>query len=153
MSVCTCSSVTPLISCVGVVKYWHTPFGDFQTPSLHSKLGPVYMHHDGSLVLSNSSRLHSGLYYCIQQRSEGTTLWPYELHVGPNNQKNQEHSGYEEGSRRAALRIRRDVVGSEEEKQAGVSDGQFAAAVVASVLLTFVLGFSAGALSRTRVLR
>ncbi|KAM7398853.1 hypothetical protein PAMP_018162 [Pampus punctatissimus] len=136
----------------GVVKYWHTPYGDFHTPSFYSKLDPVFMHHDGSLVFPNSSRLHSGLYYCLQQHTDGATLWSYELHVGPNNQKNQEHGGYEGGSSCGALRFRRDV-GSEEEKQAEVSYGQFAGAVVASVLLTFVLGFSAGALSRNHVLR
>ncbi|KAM7412557.1 hypothetical protein PAMA_020100 [Pampus argenteus] len=136
----------------GVVKYWHTPFGDFNTPSFYSKLDPVFMHHDGSLVFPNSSSLHSGLYYCLQQHTDGATLWSYELHVGPNSQKNQEHGGYEGGGSCGALRFRRDD-GSEEEKQAEVSDGQFAGAVVASVLLTFVLGFSAGALSRTHVLR
>ncbi|XP_042270631.1 trichohyalin isoform X2 [Thunnus maccoyii] len=136
----------------GVVEYWHTPFGDFHTPSFHNKLDPVFMHHDGSLVIPNTSRLHGGFYYCLQQHTEGTTLWPYELHVGPDDQKNQEHGGYEEGSSCDALRFRRDV-GSEEEEQGGVSDEQFAAAVAASVLLTFVLGFSAGALSRTHVLR
>ncbi|XP_044210278.1 uncharacterized protein LOC122984060 [Thunnus albacares] len=136
----------------GVVEYWHTPFGDFHTPSFHNKLDPVFMHHDGSLVIPNTSRLHGGFYYCLQQHTEGTTLWPYELHVGPDDQKNQEHGGYEEGSSCDALRFRRDV-GSEEEEQGGVSDEEFAAAVAASVLLTFVLGFSAGALSRTHVLR
>lgn len=40
-----------------------------------------------------------------------------------------------------------------EEGQEGVSDGQFAGAVAASVLLTFVFGFSAGALTRAHVLR
>ncbi|XP_067451941.1 uncharacterized protein [Thunnus thynnus] len=136
----------------GVVEYWHTPFGDFHTPSFHNKLDPVFMHHDGSLVIPNTSRFHGGFYYCLQQHTEGTTLWPYELHVGPDDQKNQEHGGYEEGSSCDALRFRRDV-GSEEEEQGGVSDEEFAAAVAASVLLTFVLGFSAGALSRTHVLR
>ncbi|CAK6980665.1 uncharacterized protein LOC122984060 [Scomber scombrus] len=137
----------------GVVDYWHTPFGDFHTPNFHSKLDPVFMHHDGSLVVSNASHLHNGLYYCLLQHTEGTTLWPYELHVGPNHQRNHEHSGCEEGSRSDVLRFRRDVWSEDEKQAGGVSNGQFTAAVVASVLLTFVLGFSIGALSRTHVLR
>lgn len=104
------------------------------------------MHHDGSLLVPNTSALHSGLYYCLLQHTEGTTLWPYELHVGHDGQ-NQKQS-----SRCAAFRFRRDA-GSEEAKQAGVSAELFAGAVAASVLLTFVLGFSIGALSRTHVLR
>lgn len=100
------------------------------------------MHHDGTLVVPNTSMLHSGLYYCLLQHTQGTTLWPYELHVS----QNQEHSS------RDSFRLRRDA-GSEEEKQAEVTDGQFAGAVAASVLLTFVLGFGTGALTRTHVLR
>ncbi|KAM6987525.1 uncharacterized protein LKV04_010374 [Tautogolabrus adspersus] len=134
----------------GIVQYWHTPFGDLETPGTLSKLDPVFMHHDGSLVVPNTSRLHSGLYYCLLQHKEGTTLWSYELHVGHNNQIDEDNA-YEE-HRCGAFRIRRDV-GSAGEKQGGVSDEQFAGVVAASVLLTFVLGFSAGALTRTQVLR
>ncbi|XP_036942826.1 GRB10-interacting GYF protein 2 isoform X2 [Acanthopagrus latus] len=133
----------------GVVQYWHTPFGDLQSPGSHSKLDPVFMHHDGSLVLHNTSTLHSGLYYCLLRHTEGTTLWPYQLHVSHDN---KEYSKYEQHSSCGAFRFRRDV-GSEAERQEGISDGQFAGAVAASVLLTFVFGFSAGALSRTHVLR
>ncbi|XP_020499175.2 uncharacterized protein [Labrus bergylta] len=135
----------------GIVQYWHTPFGDLETPGTLSKLDPVFMHHDGSLVVPNTSHLHSGLYYCLLQHKEGTTLWSYELNVGHNNQTDDEDNAYEE-HRCGAFRIRRDV-GSAEEKQGGVSDEQFAGVVAASVLLTFVLGFSAGALTRTQVLR
>lgn len=110
------------------------------------------MHHDGSLVVPNTSSVHSGLYYCLLQHTEGITLWPYELHVSHTTQNNQEHSKYEHPSSCDAFRFRRDA-GSEAERQAGVSNGQFAGAVAASVLLTFVLGFSIGALSRTHVLR
>lgn len=109
------------------------------------------MHQDGSLMVSNASILHSGLYYCLLQHTEGTTLWPYELHISQNNQKNQEHQEHEWPSSRNAFRFRRDV-GSEEERQAA-SGGQFAGAVAASVLLTFVVGFSAGALTRAHILR
>ncbi|XP_030262409.1 uncharacterized protein LOC115574896 [Sparus aurata] len=133
----------------GVVQYWHTPFGDLQSPGSHSKLDPVFMHHDGSLVLHNTSTLHSGLYYCLLQHTEGTTLWPYQLHVSHDN---KEYSKYEQHSSCGAFRFRRDV-GSDAERQDVVSNGQFAGAVAASVLLTFVFGFSAGALSRTHVLR
>ncbi|XP_061574809.1 uncharacterized protein LOC133441487 [Cololabis saira] len=132
----------------GVVQYWHTPFGGLQTPGFHTELDPVFMHHDGSLVIPNSSLLHSGLYYCLLQRPEGTTLWPYDLHV----LSHQEQEVYEERNSCAAVRFRRNA-GSAEEKSAGVSDGLFAGAVVASVLLTFVVGFCAGALSRNYVLR
>ncbi|KAI4814925.1 hypothetical protein KUCAC02_005101 [Chaenocephalus aceratus] len=134
----------------GVVQYWHTPFGNLQTPGFHSNMDPVFMLHDGSLKVPNPSLLHRGLYYCLLQHTEGTALWPYELSVGQRrDEEEQEHSGGEE---RDEFRFRRDV-GSLEEMQAGVSDAHFAGAVAASVLLTFVVGFSAGALSRTPVLR
>nr|XP_046244162.1 uncharacterized protein LOC124058709 [Scatophagus argus] len=136
----------------GVVQYWHTPFGDLHRPGFHSKLDPVFMHQDGSLVVPNASVLHGGWYYCLLQHTEGTALWPYKLHISPDTQKNQEHGQHERRSSCDAFRCRRDV-GSEAERQAAVSDGQFAGAVTASVLLTFVLGFSAGALARTQVLR
>ncbi|KAK9521325.1 hypothetical protein VZT92_021142 [Zoarces viviparus] len=124
----------------GVVQYWHTPFGDLQTPGSHGKPDPVFVQRDRSLTIPNTSSLHSGMYYCLLRHTGGTTLWSYELHVDS------------EYKRSDAFRFRRDV-GSPEEKQAGVSDGQFAGAVAASVLLTFVVGFSAGALTRTPVLR
>ncbi|XP_075968056.1 uncharacterized protein LOC142971433 [Anarhichas minor] len=124
----------------GVVQYWHTPFGDLQTPGSHGKPDPVFVQRDGSLMIPNTSSLHSGMYYCLLRDTGGTTLWSYELHVDS------------EYKRSDAFRFRRDV-GSPEERQAGVSDGQFAGAVAASVLLTFVVGFSAGALTRTPVLR
>ncbi|XP_034723701.1 uncharacterized protein LOC117942382 [Etheostoma cragini] len=134
----------------GEVQYWHTPFGDLRSGGFHGELDPVFVHPDGSLVVPNSSGLHSGLYYCVLQDSEGgTMLWPYQLHVGPTNQEPQNPKTRQRG----AFRVRRDAGSVEEGQAEGVSDGQFAAAVAASVLLTFVLGFSAGALSRTRVLR
>lgn len=134
-----------------MVQYWHTPFGDLQTPGSHSKLDPTFMHHDGSLVIPATSSVHSGLYYCLLQHTEGITLWSYELFVNHETQKNQGHSK-EQASSCDASRIRRDV-GSDTERQTVLSVSQFAGAVAASVLLTFVLGFSAGALSRTHVLR
>ncbi|KAM6932114.1 uncharacterized protein PEZ65_007327 [Lycodopsis pacificus] len=134
------SPVTVPLSCAGVVQYWHTPFGDLQTPGSHGKPDPVFVQHDGSLTIPNTSSLHSGMYYCLLRHTGGTTLWSYELHVDS------------EYKRSDAFRFRRDV-GSPEERQAGVSDGQFAGAVAASVLLTFVVGFSAGALTRTPILR
>lgn len=79
-------------------------------------------------------------------------MWPYELDVGYNHQKNQEYDEYEQSSSCAGIRFSRDV-GSEGEKQAHVSHQEFAGAVAASVLLTFVFGFSIGAVSRTHVLR
>lgn len=141
-----------ILSCVGFAQYWHTPFGELQTPGFHKKQDPVFMHHDRSLVVPNTSVVHSGLYYCLLQHTEGMTLWPYELHVSHTTKKNQEHRKYEHSGSCDAFRFRRDVW-SEAEEQTGVTDGQFAGAVAASVLLTFVLGFSTGALSRTKVLR
>ncbi|KAG7245478.1 hypothetical protein INR49_010929 [Caranx melampygus] len=134
----------------GVVQYWHTPFGDLQTPGLHGKMDPVFMHHDGSLVVPNSSVLHSGLYYCLLQHTEETTLWSYKLHIGVNNHKNQKDGKDEQTRSCDSVRFRRDVG---PEGTASISDGQFAGVVAASVLLTFVLGFSAGALTRAHVLR
>lgn len=129
----------------GLVHYWHTPFGDLQ-PWLHTDLGPVYMQHKGNLVLSNISRVHSGLYYCLLQHTGGITLSLHQLRV------KQESSSCDEHSSRGARRPRRDV-GSAAERQVGLSDWHFTGAVVGSVLLTFVVGFSAGALCRSQVLR
>lgn len=136
----------------GVVQFWHTPFGDLETSGFLSTLDSVFVHHDGSLVVPNATRLHSGLYYCLLKHEEGSTLWPYELSVGQTDAEHSDDEGQSCGAFRFRTRTRRDV-GSREEKQGGVSDEQFAGAVVASVLLTFVVGFSAGALSRTQVLR
>ncbi|XP_026149123.1 uncharacterized protein LOC113122203 [Mastacembelus armatus] len=136
----------------GVVQYWHTPFGELQTPGFHHKLDPVFLDHDRSLVVPNSSVLHSGLYYCLLQHTQGATLWPYELHIHHTSQKKQDHRGYEQSSSCAGLRLSRGA-GPEEVKQEGVSDGLFAGAVAGSVLLSFVVGFSTGALTRTHVLR
>lgn len=104
------------------------------------------MQHEGSLVLSNISGVHSGLYYCLLQHADGITLWPHELHVS------QESSGCDQPSSRGAGRPGRDA-GPGTERQGAGSDGLFTGAVVGSVLLTFAVGFSAGALCRSRVLR
>ncbi|RVE65161.1 hypothetical protein OJAV_G00132980 [Oryzias javanicus] len=130
----------------GEVRRWHTPFGGLQTSGVHTQLDPVFMNQDGSLVIPNSSFLHSGLYYCLLQHTEGAALWPYELHVHLHPQLHD----FEQGSSCAALRVRRNTGSAEE---AEVSDEAFAGAVSASVVLTFVLGFSAGALNRNGVLR
>ncbi|KAM4589328.1 uncharacterized protein V3H82_003457 [Fundulus diaphanus] len=131
----------------GVVQFWHTPFGDLQSSGSRSHLDPVFMDHDGNLVIPNSSVQHSGLYYCVRRHRQGSTLWPYELHVGPGSMEDGQR-----GNGCAARRFRRNA-GFPAEREAVVSDRIFAGAVAASVLLTFVVGFSAGALSRTPVLR
>ncbi|XP_058489208.1 cyclin-dependent kinase 11B isoform X2 [Solea solea] len=140
----------------GLVQYWHTPFGELQTPGFQSELDPVFMRQDGSLVVPNSSDFHSGLYYCLLQHSEGATLWPYELHIMSASQQNQDYDEYEQSSSSSSchqLRVRRDAEFEEEEEETVVTEQQFAGAVAASVLLTFVVGFSTGALTRTHVLR
>lgn len=104
------------------------------------------MQHEGNLVLSNISSVHSGLYSCLLQHTDGNTLWLHQLHVS------QESSRCNQPSSRGAGRSRRDV-GSVTERQGGVSGGHFTGAVVGSVLLAFVVGFSAGALCRSQVLR
>ncbi|XP_037123764.1 uncharacterized protein LOC119132516 isoform X2 [Syngnathus acus] len=120
----------------GVVVYWHTPFGPFHSPGLHTELNPIHMRQDGSLVVHNLSDLHQGLYYCLLQHDDrGSTLFPYELHM-------QAKDGERGPRSRRALG-----------KQEAVSDEVFVAAVTTAVLLTFVFGFSAGALSRTPLLR
>ncbi|XP_054884833.1 uncharacterized protein LOC129359316 [Poeciliopsis prolifica] len=135
----------------GEVQFWHTPFGDLQSSGSQSKLDPVFMHQDGSLIIPNSSIHHGGLYYCILRHAEGTTLWPFELHVDQNMGAEAEEGGGGGGDC-AACRFRRNAA-FPGEKEAIISDEIFAGAVAASVLLTFVVGFSAGALSRTPVLR
>ncbi|KAM9811907.1 uncharacterized protein ACBT44_011325 isoform 2-T2 [Syngnathus typhle] len=120
----------------GVVVYWHTPVGPFHLPGLHTELNLVHVRQDGSLVVHNLSDLHQGLYYCLLQHDNGgSTLFPYELHVQAKDGKRGPRS-------RRALR-----------KHEAVSDKVFVAAVTTAVLLTFVFGFSAGALSRTPLLR
>ncbi|XP_043975090.1 uncharacterized protein LOC122832414 [Gambusia affinis] len=133
----------------GVVQFWHTPFGELQSSGSQSKLDPVFMHHDGSLVIPNSSIHHGGLYYCILRHAEGSTLWPFELHVDQNMVAEAEDG---HGSGCAARRFRRNAA-FPGEREAVIPDEIFAGAVAASVLLTFVVGFSAGALSRAPVLR
>ncbi|XP_061734348.1 high mobility group nucleosome-binding domain-containing protein 5-like [Nerophis ophidion] len=98
------------------------------------------MHHDGSLVVTKLSSLHEGLYYCLLRHDGGSTLFPYQLYKRPED-VGQEY-----------FRFRREL-GPVAEEQENVSDRLLAGAVAASVLLTFVFGFSAGALSRRNVLR
>ncbi|XP_051813870.1 uncharacterized protein LOC110968194 isoform X2 [Acanthochromis polyacanthus] len=114
------------------LRFWHTPFGDLQGPSFHGD--SVILQPDRSLLISNSSFLHSGFYYCLMQLRKETKLQPYQLQVHTSGRT----GGPETGG---------------PEKQQGVSDGLFAGAVAASVVITFVLGFSVGALTRTQVLR
>ncbi|XP_038144428.1 uncharacterized protein LOC119785735 isoform X2 [Cyprinodon tularosa] len=134
----------------GVVQFWHTPFGDLQSSSSQSNLDAAFIHLDGHLVIPNSSIHHSGLYYCILLHLDGSTLWPYELHVGLSHQNVADED--ERGNSCSAHRFRRNA-GFPEKNAAVVSDETFAGAVAASVLLTFLVGFSAGALLRSRVLR
>lgn len=125
-----------LLSPAGVVVYWHTPFGPLFTPGLHTKQDPVHMSQDGSLVVHDLNDLHQGLYYCLLQHDDGgSALFPYQLHM------HTQDGGH--GSR-----FKRGL-----EKQDAVSDELFAGAVTTAVLLTFIFGFSAGALSRTKILR
>ncbi|XP_013888257.1 uncharacterized protein LOC106535731 [Austrofundulus limnaeus] len=131
----------------GWVQFWHTPFGDLQPSSGHTS--SVFVHHNGSLVIPRPGRLHSGMYYCVLQHSERSTLWPYELHVGYIDQNTDDKN--EQDNSCAAHRTKTSV--RNEGVKDGVSDGMFVGAVVASVLVTFVVGFSAGALTRSYVLR
>ncbi|KAJ3590946.1 hypothetical protein NHX12_008894 [Muraenolepis orangiensis] len=126
----------------GAVKYWHTPFGQLRNHGDRRDLDPaVSMRGDGSLFAATASHRHSGLYYCLLRPAARGSSAP------------------------RAGRPRRDLAGSGRREAgvtdgvlagavtAGVTDGVLAGAVTASVALTFVLGFSAGALSRAHVLR
>lgn len=131
-----------------MVQFWHTPFGDLQGSAPKSSLDPVvFTQRDGSLVIPNSSIHHGGLYYCVLRHAGGSTLWPYELQVGLGGQEEERGDGC------AARSFSRNAGSAGGIRDAEVTDGIFAGVVAASVLLTFVVGFSAGALSRTPVLR
>ncbi|KAL0973104.1 hypothetical protein UPYG_G00199020 [Umbra pygmaea] len=119
----------------GVIPYWHTPFGRVQNSSLHvNQLDVVAMQQNGSLQI-NFSPYHSGLYYCLLKAGIRTTLTPYFLIASGQ----QEH----------VVNPRRVRSVMSEDNHAVVSDTLFASAVAASVVVTFVIGFSFGALSRT----
>ncbi|XP_031651671.1 cilia- and flagella-associated protein 251 isoform X2 [Oncorhynchus kisutch] len=125
----------------GVVQYWHTPFGRVQNSSLHANQKDVIsMERDGSLRIHIASPHHSGLYYCLLLAGGQTTLTPYLLTASSSQDHAVEHR-----------RVVRSILGghAEERNVAVVSDGVFAAAVAASVVVTFLVGFSSGALSRT----
>ncbi|XP_071214910.1 cylicin-2-like isoform X2 [Salvelinus alpinus] len=133
----TCMNATH----AGVVQYWHTPFGRVQNSSLHaSQKDVVAMQRDGSLRIHIASPHHSGLYYCLLLAGGQTTLTPYLLTASSPQDHAVEHR-----------RVVRSMLGGhgEERDVAVVSDGVFAAAVAASVVVTFLVGFSSGALSRT----
>ncbi|XP_034149417.1 uncharacterized protein LOC105010897 [Esox lucius] len=125
----------------GVVQYWHTPFGRVQNSSLHfNQEDVVAMQHDGSLQIQSSTPQHSGLYYCLILAGKHTTLTPYLLNT----------CGQQDGSDKPRRVVRSVLAGQAEEKDVAlVSDGVFESAVVASVVVTFLVGFSFGALSRT----
>ncbi|XP_055369955.1 uncharacterized protein LOC114867503 isoform X2 [Betta splendens] len=106
------------------------------------------MRPDGSLVIPNSSTVHSGMYYCLLQDAKGAVLWPYELHVSHHHHLSQILGDCQQSL--SSTRFSWDIVF---EKQKDVSHEAFAGAVTACVLLMFVFGFSMGALSRTLILR
>ncbi|XP_028321091.1 high mobility group nucleosome-binding domain-containing protein 5-like [Gouania willdenowi] len=114
----------------GVVKFWNTPFGAVHTAvSVHAAhLEPVLLQQDGSLLLPNISSAHSGLYYCLLEEGGARTLRPTVLNIGTRT------------------RTRTSSV-------PGVPQSHYIAAIASSVLLSFMLGFSSGAMSRTHVLR
>ncbi|CAL8352629.1 unnamed protein product [Lota lota] len=144
----------------GVVQYWQTPFGQLRNHGNRGDLDPALsMRSDGSLFAANASVQHSGLYYCLLVAKGGTTLWPYQVNIGLHNSSDLQMiqgSSTKPGFRQDQVqsRHRKDLAGSgQKEGQAGITDSAFAGAVTASVVLTFVVGFSAGALSRAHVLR
>ncbi|KAM8854595.1 uncharacterized protein ACB058_010674 isoform 2-T2 [Synchiropus picturatus] len=120
----------------GLVKSWLTPFGEVISPGQLG--GPVYMRPDGTLTLSRTSSFHSGRYRCLLQHQRGSTMFIYDLEVDPGN--HQIHS--KEISERSRRQVR-SVMPENLEK------GHLAASVAASLMMTFVVGFSFGALSRT----
>ncbi|CAL8334605.1 unnamed protein product [Boreogadus saida] len=149
----------------GVIRYWQTPFGPLRNHGNRGDLDPALsMLSDGSLFIANASVHHSGLYYCLLVAKSGTTLWPYQVNIGLHNSPDRQMapgSSTKPGFRQDPVqsRSRTDPVQSRSREdpagsgQAGVTNSVFAGAVVASVLLTFVVGFSAGVLSQPQVLR
>ncbi|CAB1347840.1 unnamed protein product, partial [Coregonus sp. 'balchen'] len=123
----------------GVVQYWQTPFGRVLS-SLHANQKDVVaMQRDGSLRIHIASPHHSGLYYCVLLAGGQTTLTSYLLTASSRQDPVLE-----------PRRTVRSVLGDhgDERDVPVVSDGVFAAAVTASVVVTFLVGLSSGALSR-----
>ncbi|KAJ7995707.1 hypothetical protein DPEC_G00247390 [Dallia pectoralis] len=130
-----CTETTP----TGMVQYWHTPFGRVQNSSFHfNQEDVVAMQQDGSLQIPSTSHQHHGLYYCLHLVGKHATLTPYMLITS-----GQRDHGYK------PRRVVRSVLTGQAERDVPVSDLVFKSAVAASVVVTFLVGFSFGALSRT----
>ncbi|XP_045071893.1 uncharacterized protein LOC123485081 [Coregonus clupeaformis] len=126
----------------GVVQYWQTPFGRVLS-SLHANQKDVVaMQRDGSLRIHIASPHHSGLYYCVLLAGGQTTLTSYLLSLRTASSRQDPVL--------EPRRTVRSVLGDhgDERDVPVVSDGAFAAAVTASVVVTFLVGLSSGALSR-----
>ncbi|KAG9338688.1 hypothetical protein JZ751_025356 [Albula glossodonta] len=120
----------------GKVRYWQTPFGRMESSGGLSRGDPVEILTDGSMKISRATFYHTGLYYCLLEAGEGRVIFPYMVECT--------HST---GSGEARLRKTREA----ETYQDAVSDAHFVAAVVSSVVLTFLGGFALGAFSRTHL--
>ncbi|XP_048837438.1 leucine-rich repeat and fibronectin type-III domain-containing protein 3 isoform X2 [Brienomyrus brachyistius] len=112
----------------GEFLYWQTPFGQWQNSSGKDDHAPLEILANGSLRIIQATPYHNGLYYCLFREGEGQSLHPYRVRFVP-----------------ARSRKSRDTQGNTEV----VSKSHFEAAVVASVTVTFLAGFSLGAFSRT----
>ncbi|XP_018591665.1 uncharacterized protein LOC108924643 [Scleropages formosus] len=122
------------LPCPGQRLSWYTPFGRWENSSVQDSRAPVVLMSNGSLRISQPSCHHTGLYYCLLQESGGNRILPYRLiQAAP--------------SWAAGLRTRKRR-GAQAYGDA-VPQGQFEAAVTVSVVITFLAGFSLGALSRS----
>lgn len=117
--------------CLGLVKWWQTPFGTFGDRKL-SNNDPIGIN-NGTLRIFKATRSHSGFYHCQLVDSRGTTVIPYRVNVVGKNMDKR------------SLRMTR------EDETSVVYD--LAPAVVASVLVTFVVAFTLGAFSRPYVMK
>ncbi|KAL4646961.1 hypothetical protein GN956_G7706, partial [Arapaima gigas] len=117
------------LPCPGQLLYWQTPFGRWQKSDIQDSHTPVGVLGNGSLRVSLLSSHHAGLYYCLLQDSEDHRILSYRL--APIVQ--------------ARSRKRRGAQGHGD----AVPQNQFEVAVAVSVVITFVAGFSLGALSRS----
>ncbi|XP_056334679.1 uncharacterized protein LOC130245913 [Danio aesculapii] len=115
--------------------FWHTPFGQFEGCN-HQNKDPVEIC-NSSLKISRATSSHDGLFFCIREDKMSKTITPYRINVialNPNIKKR--------------LTTAREA----EVNAETVSESVFVAAVASSVIVSFLVAFTLGALTRSYVM-
>ncbi|XP_050991432.1 uncharacterized protein LOC127181007 [Labeo rohita] len=116
-----------------LAQWWQTPFGLFDGcnhPNI--KTDPVETC-NGTLRISRATSSHDGLYFCVRLDEMSKTIVPYRVNI----------AAVKKPRKTREAKVNSDTV----------SESHFAAAVAASVIVSFVVAFTLGAFSRSYVMK